>query len=249
MGRIVPVWVALVAMVIGGCGSVESSSPSNDGGQSDVIVMAASSLAEVVETVAAEIPTITPVIAGSSTLVAQLQAGADADVLITADAQSMERAKTLGLINGDPAAIASNSLVLAVAAGNPGGVARLADLERSDLLIGLCAPEVPCGALAQRVLQTEGLAASVDTLESSVRALTAKLSLGELDAGLIYRTDAKAADLDMVETHELVGHLNHYLIAAKSSQPSPQVQAVIDVFTESDSVAARVLHELGFSSQ
>lgn len=203
-------------------------------GRSDstqVVVMAASSLADVVEAVAASHPNVTLVLSGSSTLVAQLAAGAGADVLITADAANMDRATAVGSVRGTPFVIATNALVLATAPGNPGRVSGLADLARRDLLIGLCAPEVPCGALARRALGAAGVVPSVDTLELSVRALATKLSLGELDAGLIYRTDAAAAGLPPVDAVELDGHLNRYYIAPVSAAPRPEVLTVIDDFT------------------
>jgi len=91
--------------------------------------------------------------------------------------------------------IATNALVLATAPGNPGHVTGLADLARPDLLVGLCSADVPCVALALQPLADAQVAPSSDTLELNVRALATKLSLGELDAGLIYTTDAVVADL------------------------------------------------------
>ena len=208
--------------------------------------MAASSLRDVIETVTADDPGVTVVLAGSSTLVAQLAAGARADVLITADEAAMQRAVDDGLIAGEPVAIATNSMVIATAPGNPGRVSGLEDLARAELLVGLCAVEVPCGALAVRILGENAVTASVDSLENSVRALTTKLSLGELDAGLIYRTDAAAAGLRTVDADGLDGHVNRYLIAPVSTTPSPPVQALIDAFTEAQGAGARALTAHGF---
>lgn len=208
--------------------------------------MAASSLTDVVEAVTSADPRVTAVISGSSTLVAQLSAGADADVLITADAATMDRAVADGLIGGKPAVIATNTVVLATAPGNPGQVTGLADLARRDLLVGLCAAEVPCGTLARRALDEARIVASVDTLELNARALAAKLSLGELDAGLVYGTDAAAAGLPTVSAPELDGHANRYYIASVSAEPPPTVQAVVDAFTEPGRVGAEALLTHGF---
>jgi len=70
--------VAAVAMLVSGCSGTADESAGRD-----VVVMAASSLTDVIEAVFEGREDVTPVIAGSSTLVAQLAAGADADVLIT----------------------------------------------------------------------------------------------------------------------------------------------------------------------
>lgn len=219
------------------------------GGDRTVVVMAAASLSDAVEAVDGHAdggPSIVAVVAGSSMLVAQLAAGADADVLITADAATMDRATAEGLVRGRPAVIAANTLVLATAAGNPGRVTGLADLARADLLVGLCAVEVPCGALARRALEEAGVAASVDTLEPNVRSLATKLSLGELDAGLVYRTDAAMAGLGVVDAPELQGHANRYHIASVTTDPAPEVMAVVDAFTEPGGVGAAALRAHGF---
>lgn len=214
----------------------------------EIVVMAAASLAEVMETVAQDRPNVTPVIAGSSTLVSQLQAGAPADMLITADGATMARAVADGTVQGEPVVIAANDLVLAAAPSNPGAVTSLADLSRRDLLVGLCAEEVPCGTLARRALDEAGVVASADTLELNVRALTTKLSLGELDAGLIYRTDAAAAGLPAIETPELARHSNRYHIASVSAEPTPGARALIDSFAEPGGTGAEALRSHGFGA-
>ena len=137
------------------------------------------------------------VFAGSQSLVAQLIDGAPADVLITADAVTFARANAAGVTWDDGRDLVANRLVLAVAPGNPGGVASRDDLGRSGLLVGVCAPEVPCGRLA--VAPTNGrVTIDADTEETNVRALTTKLAAGELDVGLVYRTDARAAGLETI---------------------------------------------------
>ena len=220
--------------------------PGGGAGGDEVVVMAASSLAGVVETVFEGRENVTPVFAASSTLVAQLAAGAEADVLITADAATMDRAVVEGSVRGEPDLIAVNTLVLATPAGNPGNVTGLGDLSRKSLLVGLCAAEVPCGALAQRALSEAGVAPSVDTLEPNVRALAAKISLGELDAGLVYATDARTAELATVDAPELHDHSNGYYIASVSAEPAHEVQAVIDDFAGPGSAGAEALHAYGF---
>ena len=233
----------MVVAMLGAACSGQSGRGTSDG---EVVVMAASSLTEVIEIVFEDRESVTPVIAGSSTLVAQLAAGAEADVLITADAATMERATSEGTVRGEPVLIAVNALVLATPAGNPGGVTGLADLARRDLLIGLCATEVPCGQLAGRALEEAGIAPSADTLEPNVRALASKLSLGELDAGLVYATDARAEELATVRAPELEDYRNGYYIASVSAEPPPEVQAVLDDFTVLGSVGARALYAYGF---
>ena len=137
--RLAAAVLAAALMLAVSCGRA-----SDDLGGSEVVVMAASSLTDVVEAVAAHHPDVVAVLSGSSTLVAQLASGADADVLITADAANMDIATAAGSVQGTPVMIATNALVLATAPDNPGRVSGFADLARGDLLVGLCAAEVPC---------------------------------------------------------------------------------------------------------
>ena len=218
----------VVSILTGGCsGAADGAQP---GSGREVVVMAASSLTDVIDLVFEDSPNVTSVLSGSSTLVAQLAAGAEADVLITANSATMGRAVSEGSVQGEPAVIAMNTLVLATAPGNPGRVAGLADLARDGLLVGLCAEEVPCGALAREALGEAGITPAFDTLESNVRALATKLALGELDAGLVYSTDATRAGLATVDAPELHDHVNRYYIASVSAEPPPEVRQVIGEF-------------------
>ena len=93
--------------------------------------------------------------------------------------------------------VAANVLEIVVPRGNPGDVAGLADLARGDLLVGLCAEEVPCGVVAARVLDDAGVTPATDTEEADVRALLTKVVDDELDVGLVYETDVRAAGDDV----------------------------------------------------
>jgi molybdenum ABC transporter molybdate-binding protein len=135
----------------------------------------------------------------SSGLVEQVLAGAPADVLATANVTTMDDAVAGGAVADDPVVVASNVLTLAVPVGNPAGVASLADLARDDLRIALCEPQVPCGAATGQLLDIAAVDAAPDTLENDVKDVTGKVALGEVDAALIYRTDA-AGDAERIET-------------------------------------------------
>lgn len=150
------------------------------------------------------------VFAGSQSLVAQLSDGAPADALITADLFTFAAARDAGVTWPDERALAENVLVLAVADGNPGGVTGLGDLADPALLVGTCAVEVPCGRLAAEATAALGVAIAADTDETSARALTAKLLAGEIDAGLVYRSDAVTSGLEVVPVDALDRFVNEY---------------------------------------
>jgi molybdate transport system substrate-binding protein len=162
-------------------------------------VLAAASLAKVAATVGEEFEAGHPgtrveySFNGSAELVAGVRNGSPGDVLVTADVATMDRVVRAGESLTEPVIVAVNRLALAVPDENPGHVQSLVDLARADLVVALCAPEVPCGSAAARVFAAVGIVPSVDTYESSVTGVLTKLMVGEVDAGLVYRTDLAVA--------------------------------------------------------
>lgn len=132
--------------------------------------------------------------AGSSALRDQIIEGAPVDAFAPAAPAHVDALGEAGVEVSAPVTFATNRLVLAVPAGNPAGVAGMGDLVRDELLIGLCATNVPCGDLADELLASAGIVAAADTREADARALLTKLAAGELDVGLVYATDAAASD-------------------------------------------------------
>ena len=161
-------------------------------------VYAAASLAEAFEDLATEFEAANPDVdvklnfAGSARLAAQISAGARADVFASANAATMSRVEAEERTATPPVLFVRNRLALVVPIDNPGNVTSLEDLSDDDLVLAACAPEVPCGALAQAVLADAGVDANADTEETSVRAVLTKVTLGEADAGLVYATDVAA---------------------------------------------------------
>ena len=131
--------------------------------------------------------------AGSSDLVSQLTNGAPADVFASADLRTMEQATGAGLADGTPVRFASNSLQIAVPTDNPGQVTSLRDLTRTDVTVAVCAPQVPCGAATEALERAAGITLTPVTEESSVTDVLAKVSTGQVEAGLVYVTDVRAA--------------------------------------------------------
>jgi len=143
--------------------------------------------------------------AGSQTLVTQLQEGARADVLATANTSTMQTAVESGLIDGTPLPFTGNRLVIVTPEDNPAGVESLDDLAQGDLKLVVAGADVPAGAYARQALcdyVTDGDApdgfldavdANIVSEEPDVRSVLAKVQLGEADAGIVYASDAEAA--------------------------------------------------------
>lgn len=217
--------MASAALVVAACGGGADSSERASGEPGGrLTVLAAASLTESFTALEAELESQYPDLdisisfASSSGLVEQALAGAPADVLSTADTTTMDRAAAGGVVAGAPVVFARNTLTLAVPAGNPGGVASLADLTDDDLRVALCEPQVPCGAAAEQLLDIAGIDAAPDTLDNDVKDVAGKVALGEVDAALIYRTDAEAEpeSIDTIDVPETDRVVNDYPVAILS---------------------------------
>lgn len=186
--------LALAAVVTVLAASTSCGREGSGAAERSVTVLAASSLAAVmpdlIDAFAARRPgfAVRARFGGSTSLARQVVDGAPADVLITADRTSMEHA---GAAVERSELFARNRLAVAVRAGNPAGITGLVDLARGNLRVVVCAPQVPCGRLAAALLERAGLQLRPASLEQDVRAVVAKVSLGEADAGIVYATDVQ----------------------------------------------------------
>lgn len=168
---------------------------------------------------------------GSSTLVTQITEGAPADVFASADEANMD--KIADLVTGR-VDFATNTLVIAVAPGNPKGIASLADLARDDVVTVICSPEVPCGAASQRALNAAGVALTPASEEQNVTSVLTKVRAGEADAGLVYATDVNSAagEVDGVDFPQAAEAVNTYPIAILAdSANAAAAQAFVDLVT------------------
>lgn len=218
------------------------------GARSELVVSAAASLTDVFAEVEADFERAHPEVdvivnfGGSSTLREQIRAGAPVDVFASASEAIARELEAEGLVS-DVRPFAENSLVIAVPAGNPAGVSSLQDFARSELLIGVCAEPVPCGVLARETLAAAGVVVDADTEEPDVRALATKVSLGELDAGLVYATDlGEGTEVIVVD-----GPSTRYVVAVVSSSGMLDAARDFADFVVSDVVRARLTAE-GFAT-
>jgi molybdate transport system substrate-binding protein len=131
--------------------------------------------------------------AGTPTLVTQIEQGASADIFASADTPNMDKLKGDGSIAGTPQVFAHNQLEIVVAAGNPKGITRLADLAKPGVIYITAAPTVPAGKYALQILAAAGVKVTPKSLEADVRSVVGKIELGEADGGIVYTTDVKAA--------------------------------------------------------
>lgn len=184
--------LALAAVVLAAT-SCGSGSASTDAKRARVL--AASSLSDAFLDIARSAPDPPHIsFAGSQALVAQIEQGAPADVVATADTTTMDRLARAGRLSAPPRIFAGNRLAIAVTPGNPRRITGLADLAGRGLVVVLAAPQVPAGRYAAQVLAKAGVRVRPASLEENVSAVVTKVALGEADAGLVYVTDVRGAE-------------------------------------------------------
>lgn len=209
-------------------------------------VLAASSLADVMATIAAgfeaDHPDVQVVVsfAGSSTVAAQVLEGAPADVLATADEASMAPVSVeFGI---EPLIFATNTLTIAVPAGNPAGITGVDSLSDAGVALVVCAPQVPCGAATALVAEASGVTLSPVSEESNVTDVLGKVASGEAEAGIVYATDLARADgVEEIALAHADAAVNRYPIAAlpgASGSPSQHAREFVAAVLSSEGRAA-----------
>ncbi len=193
--------------------------------------------------------------AGSSRLRAQLEEGADADVLISADPRHVDAITHL-LMESSITTVATNEMVVALADSNQ-AVHSLEDLAGPGVSIVIALPDVPAGRYARALLedmaQLEGFPADFDesvldnlvSEETNVRAVLAKVQLGEADAGFVYQSDLRDTGLrSLTIPGQDPGDIAYVGAALRSSPHHDTAQAFLD-FLVSDA-GRRILASHGF---
>ena len=169
---------------------------------------------------------------GSDVLAAQIQQGAAVDVFAAASPKYPEQLYQKGLVL-KPVVFATNRLVLIVPASNPAGIASVYDLCKQGVKVDIGDKAVPVGSYTRQVLTNLGLQcvlSNVVSNEQNVRDILTKVSLGEVDAGFVYITDAKTVP-GKVKTFFLPGwaqpHVRYEVAVVKSSSHQAAAAAFI----------------------
>lgn len=198
--------LALVtAAAAAGCGSSSTATPAAQGRSTSpravtgtVNVFAAASLTEAFTTLGRQFESAHPGVkvvfnfGPSSGLAEQVLQGAPADVFASASTKNMDQVVSAKAAT-NPTPFAKNVMEIAVPPSNPAHVRSLRDLARHGVKAALCQAQVPCGATAEKVFANAKLTVTPVTEEVDVKSVLSKVELGEVDAGVVYVTDVRAA--------------------------------------------------------
>ena len=256
--------VAGLALLLAGCGggappaapapSAASSGASSAATESGTVtVLAAASLTEAFGNLEKRFEADHPGVdvklnfAGSSDLAQQIVNGAPADVFAAASDATMKTVTDAGLAAVSPTIFATNVLQIATAPGNPRGIASFADLANPDLKVVVCAPQVPCGAAAEKIEKAIGVTLSPVSEEADVKSTLGKVSSGDADAGLVYVTDVQAAgpDVSGIDFPEANQAPTNYPITVLKNAPQAALAKEFIDFVRGDA-GRRELGAVGF---
>jgi molybdate transport system substrate-binding protein len=246
--------LAAVAGVAGGAAACSAGASRSDPGvpAGNVTVFAAASLTESFADVQTALRassskvSVTYSFAGSGALVTQVQQGAPADVVATADTASMQKLVDEDLVE-PPVTFARSRLQILVAPGNPLGIHTLADLARADVLVVTEEDTVPAGRYAAQALAKAGVTVDPVSKEPDVKSAVAKVTNGEVDATIVYRTDVLAAGAagEGVDIPEAQNVIAEYPIAiVKGTGNHDAAAAFVELVVEGE--GQRALREHGF---
>ena len=223
-------------------------------------VFAAASLTESFGEIATAFEESHPVVdvtlnfAGSNTLRAQIDQGAQVDVFASANTKEMDALVSNGLVaEGAPQTFLTNRLVVITPADNPVKLTAFDELSRPGLKLVLAAEDVPVGRYARQMLDKAGtdfktqVLANIVSNETDVKQVVAKVQLGEADAGIVYASDAVAApELPVIEIPTEWNVVATYPIAMLKDAPHPKLAEAFVVFVLSPDGRA-ILKKWGFS--
>ncbi len=182
--------------------------------------------------------------ASSSDLATQLAEGAPADLFASANNRQMQVAQDAGRIAGNPQTFVKNRLVLIVPADNPANIQSPRDLANEGVKLVVAAPDVPVrdytNTMLDRLAADPGygeeyrnaVITNIVSEEQNVRQVSAKIALGEGDAGVVYLSDVTPDIADQVIALPISDSLNTiatYPIAVTNDSANAELgQAFID---------------------
>lgn len=161
-----------------------------------ITVLAASSLTDTFSTIADQFKSahpgasITFSFGASSDLATEIQQGNPADVFASASTKTMDQ---IGHAAVKASNFATNTMEIATPPGNPKHIVSVGDLANSSVKVAVCDYAVPCGTVAKDVFDNAKVTVKPTASEQDVKSTRTVVESGEVDAGVVYVTDVKAA--------------------------------------------------------
>lgn len=223
----------------------------------DMTVFAAASMTEVLDELKGEFEKENPDISlsfnfdSSGTLKTQIESGAEADVFVSAAQKQMDELEESDLIEKDTRIdLLENEVSLAVSETGK-DITSFEDLDSNKVeKIALGNEDVPVGQYSEEVLKNLGIWENIQdkvSFGSNVKEVTSWVDENVVDCGIVYKTDAKTAGLDIVAVADdsmLENRVIYPAAVLKNAKDKEKAQKYID-FLQSDK-AAEIFEKYGF---
>ena len=195
-------WALVLVMMIA---PLTMTAPKAEEKPVELYVLAAASLTDVMAEIAESYKEAAPnveitfVFDSSGTLQAQIEAGAPADVFVSAAQKQMNALEEGGLIKAESRKnLLVNKVVLILPAGSSLALDNFEDVA-GDLvrMVAIGEESVPVGQYTQAIYEHLGSWDAVKAkanLGANVRAVLAWVESGDVDCGIVYATDAASTD-------------------------------------------------------
>ena len=254
-----PIYALTACLVVAGCTQAPQTLTVKDTTSVELTVSAAASMQDALKEVQTayqqETPnmTVTLNFGSSGSLAQQIAQGAPVDVFLSASPQWMDDlAEKNQILDGSRQDLLQNTLVLIVPQDQD-KVAGFEDLETDRVSkIAIGEPEsVPAGRYAKEVLRAMNLFDALQpklVYSRDVRQVLSYVETGNVDAGLVYATDALVGDrVQVVTTAPAQTHspIVYPVAVVKDSVNSEAAQAFVDFLTTD--AASAIFQEYGFS--
>ena len=264
--------VFVLSLSLMACGNNIGKTEVQAGGKKvELIVFAAASMTETLNQLKPmyeaknQNVTITCNFDSSGTLLKQIVAGAECDVFVSAAQKQMNQLdstkdekdnpdKNDFVLQGTRKNLLENKVALAVPDGNPKDIKTFKDLTTDKLsLLAIGNSDVPVGSYTLEIL--EYLGTSTEELEkankltygSNVKEVTTQVKQGTVDAGIIYATDAKSANLQVVDlaTKDMCKQVIYPVAVLNITKNEAEAKAFVDYLSTKE--AMQVFESVGFA--
>jgi len=228
--------------------------PRNAVAQESITVFAAASLKEAMDRASAAFKEksgadIAVSLASSSVLARQIEAGAPADIFISADQEWMDWVAARDLIrNESRRLVAGNELVIVAAKPVADGTGPDQILSQGRFAMG-DPTHVPAGLYAKAALTSLGLWDEVEdnaVFGENVRVALELARRGEVNAAIVYGSDQLAArELLRIYTFPAESHPPVVYPAAATTNAKPEAEAFLDFLSGDE--GQKIFRDLGFA--
>lgn len=249
----------LMALTLAACGAAQPATPAPTPAKVELIISAAASMTDALKEAQSQFEaeqqgvTLKFNFGSSGALQQQIEQGAPADLFISAAKGPMDNLVKKGLVTEQAVKnVVSNKVVLIRAKSGPDVVKGWDDLKGAQVKrIAIGNPQhVPVGQYSKTVLENLALWGAVEqrlVLGEDVRQVLNYVESGEVEAGIVYSTDAAVSQKVMVIAEAPAGShapVIYPMAVLKESKQGAQAQAFADFLLSAK--GREILSKYGF---